>query len=125
MAKLTLQQFDAEHVLLNATEHSTMTEALNEFKGWEKAGAVRYLLQGTMSAQCACKRILESRNRAITVQVLRPVRDEAGVVLQGEGSMAEAALTLKAPQAVAVLEALHKPEEMVFVDVTEATFAVS
>lgn len=121
MAKLTLQQFDAEHVLLNATEHETLTEALREYEGWAKQGSVEYLVQGTMSVQCACKRILESRNRTIQVHVQRQRRTPDG---ERADSYAGALLALKAPQAVTVLTALHADDDTVEVTITNSMFQV-
>ena len=100
MAKLTLtiskQGANAEDFdCLSVTEHDTLTEALNEFAGWDKQGATHYMVQGTMSVQCACKRILESRNRAIQVFVTMTFN---GTDANGDY------IDVKAPQAVAYLE---------------------
>lgn len=75
---LTMQMFaaatetDAIGEMLGATEHATLTEAIREFEGWQKAGAVRYLVQGNMSIDCVCKRTMESRNRKIELYIAVP-----------------------------------------------------
>lgn len=111
MSKLTLQQFDAENACVSVTEHDTLTEALREHDGWKQAGAVRYMVQGTMSVDCVCKRTMESRNRNIELYIEMPFNNGA----DKNGDYIE----VKAPQACkylqTVLGAVENAEIMVTV----------
>lgn len=103
MSKLTLTILDSDQAALSVTEHDTLTEALNEYAGWAKQGATDYMVQGTMQVDCACKRVLESRNRLITVRM--------GAHLQPYSTCSNeltffAQIEVKAPQAVKYLEAI-------------------
>lgn len=110
---LKLQQMDKAGVVVSETEHATLTAALSEHKGWQTATqSTTYRVTGTMSVECACKRILESRNRAITVALMRAGAEHAFGVL------------LKAPQAVHMLEMLQAPGTDVEVHITSTEFDV-
>lgn len=122
MANLTLTILDSDAAALSVTEHATLTEALNEYKGWAAQGAVDYLVQGTMDLNCACKRILESRNRVLSVAFTMPVIGQHGDYMQAAGSV-----ELKAPQVCKLLEALRFPAAhipRVDVEITSKTFVV-
>lgn len=111
MLTLTLQTVnpigDAE--TLSVTEHATLTESLNEFEGWRKSGANAYMVQGNMTVACACKRVLESRNRAISLYV---------TLAFNETDAAGSYIEVKAPQAVKYLETVLGGAENAEVTVT-------
>jgi hypothetical protein len=106
---LTLTQFDAEKQCLSVTEHETLAQALAEYKGWEKAGAVAYLVQGTMNADCVCKRTMESRNRTIYLKL---------AAKSATGDISEDHIELKAPQACKYLSLLFGGAPATEFDVT-------
>lgn len=99
---LTLTQFDGDDTCVSVTEHATLGEALAEHGGWTKTGAaVRYLVQGTMTLDCACKRAMESRNRKITMSLRAPAQVH---IDSKETSELCFTVELKAPQACKLLQ---------------------
>lgn len=122
---LTLTILDQDQAALSVTEHATLTEAVREYEGWTKAGAAEYLVQGTMDLDCACKRVMESRNRLISLALCMPVLrtpQAPGHYIQATGTV-----EMKAPQVCKLLGALRFPaNDMPHVDVeiTSKTFVV-
>lgn len=106
MSKLILTILDADNAGMSVTEHDTLTEALNEFAGWGTQGATDYIVQGSMDLDCACKRVMESRNRTISLAVhvaVQPYETCSNTELSG------ARVELKAPQVCKFLQALSFP----------------
>lgn len=117
MTKLTATLFDVAGTVLSVTEHDTLTEALNEFTGWAKQGATGYMVQGSMTVDCVCKRTMESRNREIELRMT--------LSFNGDDRHSEY-VAVKAPQACKYLSTVlgGAANAEVNVTITEALFRI-
>ncbi len=124
MFKLEIR--NAANELVSNTDHETLALALAEFAGWKPAAdrtqeKLTYNINGQVSVDCACKKIMESRNRTLSL----------GLSCSYSKSVEETAqlsepipVVLKAPQICMLLGTMLDAEALVSIQVTDTEMVV-